>query len=261
MEDKIKKPSFLVYYDNEVIVLRLRDEDAGRLFKSLFPYGSRHVKPDFEENPALAMAFDILSMAIDRDNEKYERRCDANRENGRKGGRPKKEQTETQKSERFFPKPKKADKDMDKDKDKENDKDNDKQKDNIKDVCPEPEKPAPNPSGILLPLNDKTLYDVPLDKIALWKDTYPAVDVEQELKRMIAWLDSNPARRKTKRGITKFINNWLSMEQDRGGRFSGGSRQQGRELRPEDYELPKEYQEMYKKHLGKKPPSPDDPFQ
>lgn len=128
-------------------------------------------------------------------------------------------------------------------------------------VCPEPEKPAPNPSGILLPLNDKTLYDVPLDKIALWKDTYPAVDVEQELKRMAAWLDSNPTRRKTKRGITKFINNWLSMEQDRGGRFKGGSRQQGRELRPEDYELPKEYQEMYKKHLGKKPPSPDDPFQ
>lgn len=128
-------------------------------------------------------------------------------------------------------------------------------------VCSEPEKPAPNPSGILLPLNDKTLYDVPLDKIALWKDIYPAVDVEQELKRMAAWLDSNPTRRKTKRGITKFINNWLSIEQDRGGRFKGGSRQQGRELRPEDYELPKEYQEMYKKHLGKTPPSPDDPFQ
>lgn len=95
MEGEIKKPSFLVYYDNEVIVLRLQDEEAGRLFKSLFPYGRRQVKPDFEENPALAMAFDILSMAIDRDNEKYERRCDANRENGRKGGRPKKNQTET----------------------------------------------------------------------------------------------------------------------------------------------------------------------
>ena len=91
MNNESMKPSFLVYYDNEVIVLRLQDEEAGKLFKSLFPYGRRQVKPDFEENPALAMAFDILSMAIDRDNEKYERRCDANRENGRKGGRPKKD--------------------------------------------------------------------------------------------------------------------------------------------------------------------------
>lgn len=259
MEDKTKKPSFLVYYDNEVIVLRLQDEEAGRLFKSLFPYGRRQVKPDFEENPALAMAFDILSMAIDRDNEKYERRCDANRENGRKGGRPKKDQTEnteTQKSERFFSKPKKADKD----KDRDSQKDNDMQKDNIKTVCSEPEKPAPNPSGILLPLNDKTFYDVPLDKIAVWKDAYPVVNVEQELKRMAAWLDSNPTRRKTRRGITRFIDIWLSREQDEGGRFKG-SRQQGQELAPQDYELPEEYREMYKKHLGKKPPSPDDPFQ
>ncbi len=257
MNNESMKPSFLVYYDNEVIVLRLQDEEAGKLFKSLFPYGRRQVKPDFEENPALAMAFDILSMAIDRDNEKYERRCDANRENGRKGGRPKKDQTETQKSERFFPKPKKADKD----KDRDSQKDKDMQKDNIKTVCSEPEEPAPNPSGILLPLNDKTVYDVPLDKIAVWKDAYPAVDVEQELKRMAAWLDSNPTRRKTRRGIAKFINTWLSREQDEGGRFKGGSRQQDRELTPQDYELPEEYREMYKKHLGKKPPSPDDPFQ
>ncbi|MCI9676005.1 MAG: hypothetical protein HFH06_09620 [Lachnospiraceae bacterium] len=39
MDDEIKKPSFLVYYDNEVVVLRLSDEEAGKLFKSLFRYG------------------------------------------------------------------------------------------------------------------------------------------------------------------------------------------------------------------------------
>lgn len=84
-------------------------------------------------------------------------------------------------------------------------------------ICSEPDKPTPNPSGILLPLNDKSFYDVPLDKIALWKETYPAVNVEQELKKMIAWLDSNPTRRKTRRGIDRFINSWLSKEQDKGG--------------------------------------------
>lgn len=128
MDDEIKKPSFLVYYDNEVVVLRLPDKEAGKLFKSLFPYGREEIKPYFEKKPALAMAFDILSMAIDRDKERYVKRCEANRENGRKGGRPKKNQTdieETEKTERLDLKPKKADKDMDKERDKDMDKERD----------------------------------------------------------------------------------------------------------------------------------------
>lgn len=83
--------------------------------------------------------------------------------------------------------------------------------------CSELEESAPNPSGILLPLVDKSFYDVPLEKIALWRETYPAVDVEQELRRTIAWLDSNPTKRKTRRGIERFINNWLARTQDSGG--------------------------------------------
>lgn len=83
--------------------------------------------------------------------------------------------------------------------------------------CSGPEKSALRPSGILLPLVDKSFYDVPLDKITLWQETYPAVDVEQELRRMIAWLDSNPTKRKTRKGIDRFINNWLAKTQDRGG--------------------------------------------
>lgn len=84
-------------------------------------------------------------------------------------------------------------------------------------ISPEPDKSAPNPSGILIQLNDKSFYDVPLEKIALWENTYPAVDVKQELKKMIAWCDSNPTKRKTRRGIERFINNWLSRTQDSGG--------------------------------------------
>lgn len=129
-------------------------------------------------------------------------------------------------------------------------------------VCPEPDKPVPDLSGILLPLVDKSFYDVPKESIQKWRGAYPAVDVEQQLKRMIAWLEANPKRRKTRRGINTFINTWLAREQDKGGRYKNGNRQQGqdRELTPEDYELPPAYREMYEKHLGKRPPSPDDPF-
>ena len=81
----------------------------------------------------------------------------------------------------------------------------------------EPDKSAPNLSGIMIQLNDKTFYNAPLEKISLWENTYPAVDVRQELRKMVAWCDSNPAKRKTRRGIERFINNWLSRTQDSGG--------------------------------------------
>ena len=46
---------------------------------------------------------------------------------------------------------------------------------------------------------------------------YPAVDVIQQLRNMRGWLDANPAKRKTKRGINAFIVRWLAKEQDKGG--------------------------------------------
>lgn len=81
------------------------------------------------------------------------------------------------------------------------------------------EKTFSDQSGILLPLNDKTTYNVPLSKINLWTNAYPAVDVRQELLKMTSWLDSNPQRKKTRRGVERFIVNWLSKEQDKGGRY------------------------------------------
>nr|DAK90363.1 MAG TPA: hypothetical protein [Caudoviricetes sp.] len=119
-------------------------------------------------------------------------------------------------------------------------------------ICPEP-KLQPTPSGLLIPLNDNTMYDIPQDKIAIWKDTYRAVDVEQELRKMIAWCYSNPTKRKTRRGVDRFINSWLSREQDR-----GSSRRQQQAVQEPGRDSYEAYHEMYQ-NLG--PDSPDDPFQ
>ena len=248
MDDEIKKPSFLVYYDNEIIVLRLPDDEAGKLFKSLFPYGRESIKPDFDRNPALAMAFDILSMAIDRDKEKYVNRCEKNRENVKKRWSKTGKQSNTNVCNDKQSNTNYTDKDMDKDMDK----------DSINTISPEPDKSAPDPSGIKLPLNDKTYYDVPLSDIELWKDTYPAADVEGELKRMIAWLESNPTKKKTRRGITRFINSWLSRTQDRGGSRTG---QQAEETNEQAYEMPDFYKNLYAEHYKNYVPGPEAPFQ
>ena len=78
------------------------------------------------------------------------------------------------------------------------------------------------PIFITLTLNDKSEYPIPQSRIDEYKELYPAVDVEQELRNMKGWINSNPAKRKTKRGIDRFINSWLSKEQDKGGNYNSG---------------------------------------
>ena len=76
---------------------------------------------------------------------------------------------------------------------------------------------ASTPPAISLPLNDGTEYSVSVEQCQEWAGLYPAVDVIQQLRNMRGWLDANPAKRKTKRGINAFIVRWLAKEQDKGG--------------------------------------------
>jgi predicted phage replisome organizer len=58
-------------------------------------------------------------------------------------------------------------------------------------------------------------YDVTFDYVNSLRELYPAIDVEQEFRKMYGWLDSNPTNRKTQRGIKRFITGWLARAQDR----------------------------------------------
>lgn len=84
--------------------------------------------------------------------------------------------------------------------------------------CTEPENSASVPAAVIeLILNDKSLYPITQQDINGWIEIYPSVNILQELRKMKGWLDSNPTKRKTKQGIKRFINSWLSREQDKGG--------------------------------------------
>ena len=89
-----------------------------------------------------------------------------------------------------------------------------------------------SPVIISLILNDKTEYGVAQSYIEKLAELYPAVDIIQELRKMKGWLDSNPVKRKTRRGINRFINSWLSREQDKGGVNRYGA--DGRNTEPEN---------------------------
>lgn len=66
-----------------------------------------------------------------------------------------------------------------------------------------------------LPLNDGSMFQITQDKYNQWLELYPAIDVMQELRNMRGWLDANPKNRKTKNGIMRFANGWLSRSQNR----------------------------------------------
>lgn len=66
-------------------------------------------------------------------------------------------------------------------------------------------------------LNTGDIWEPEDADIIQWQKTYPAVDVFAELAKMESWLDANPAKRKTPKGIKRFVNSWLSRAQDRGG--------------------------------------------
>ena len=82
------------------------------------------------------------------------------------------------------------------------------------DISPEPVGPEPDPSGFAIPLNDGSEWEIPLTTVQDWKQAYPAVDVEQELREMRAWANANTAKRKTSRGVAAFAVRWLSKAQD-----------------------------------------------
>lgn len=61
-------------------------------------------------------------------------------------------------------------------------------------------------------------YPVIQSQVDEWIETYPAVDVMQELREMRQWSIGKPAKRKTLKGMPSFILGWLGREQDKGGR-------------------------------------------
>lgn len=70
--------------------------------------------------------------------------------------------------------------------------------------------------------------EVPITEpmIAEWRTAFPAVDVMQELRAMRVWCLANPAKRKTPKGVPRFVVSWLSKQQNRGGSSAAPPRDQ-----------------------------------
>ena len=102
-------------------------------------------------------------------------------------------------------------------------------------VCPEVITSRPE-VFISLPLvTGSGSFDVTLDYLNSLRNLYPAIDVEQEFRKMYAWLDSNPKNRKTERGIKRFITGWLGRAQDKAPIIKAGGMQDNRRMTTGQY--------------------------
>lgn len=92
------KASFLIYLDYQEQFELLSDEQAGQLIKAIIKY--EKTGEITELDGMVKMAFSFIKTQLDRDREKYQAKCEKNRENAKKGGRPKKKQEDNLKNEK-----------------------------------------------------------------------------------------------------------------------------------------------------------------
>ena len=90
-EDKdIVMPNFMVDTSLKDCVNILSDTRAGKLFKLLFEYAENQDIDQSQLDSAVRLAFNAFKPGVDKGRKKYISVIKRNRENGKKGGRPKK---------------------------------------------------------------------------------------------------------------------------------------------------------------------------
>lgn len=65
-----------------------------------------------------------------------------------------------------------------------------------------------------LPLSDGNSYFVVQESLDDWTDMFPSINVLTELKRMKAYLDAHPNKKRKAHEMENFVLRWLSKEQD-----------------------------------------------
>jgi hypothetical protein len=80
-----------------------------------------------------------------------------------------------------------------------------------------PEPTAPSEVALFLPVTGGQEWPLMKTHLQALMEAYTACDVLSEVRKMCAWLASNPLRLKTYGGMGKFVNSWLARAHDCGG--------------------------------------------
>lgn len=204
-----------IYFDNEEILNLLSDAERGRLLMAILDFSEACAKGiDFEltDSYGLEAAGKIAFAAMTKGIERLYESLHVKKANGSKGGRPKAESNQAETDENLTitkenltetePKLNAEEKEEEEEEEKEYDEEED-------------EEYLMNSCIAVLPLRDGTEYPLTETMLKKLEPAYPNVDVRTEFLRMERWCLANPGNRKTRRGANRFVNGWLSREQDK----------------------------------------------
>lgn len=175
------RDSLIFYSSFAKAIKRLPDAEQLKALWAIIDYGLEDEEPEDDGGTYMSI-FDMAKPQIDAN---IKRKAD-----GAKGGRPvkhiNKEETSGYEDEKPVVNRKKKEK--------------------------QPEDNSPVVGNVLL--NDGTTYGVTEKALSELQSLYPAVNAEQELRNIIGWCNANPKNRKTRNGVTRFINSWFSRTQN-----------------------------------------------
>lgn len=203
----MQRTQFTFYESFFKAISRIKKKaDRADAYDIICSYALYQKEPNLDSvSDAVAIAFELLRPVLDKAREKAE--------SGKKGGS--KEENAESKPEasrkQTESKPKANDRQEETANKKEKEIEVEVEKE-IENVCAE--LPSSPPPAAVLPLVDGTDFEISVEMVAELSGLYPAVDVEQQLRNMRGWLLANPKNRKTKAGIMRFVNSWLSREQN-----------------------------------------------
>ena len=182
--------------------------DRADAYDIICSYALFQEEPDLDSvSDAVAIAFELLRPVLDKAREKAE--------NGKNGGSKQKANAkQTESKAEANAKLEQAVSKKEVEVEREVEKEVEKEIDNIHptDVCAE--LPSSPPPAAVLPLVDGSDFPITQKTVDELSGLYPTVDVAQQLRNMRGWLLANPKNRKTKAGIMRFVNSWLSREQN-----------------------------------------------
>lgn len=203
----MQRTQFTFYESFFKAVSRIKKKaDKADAYDMICAYALYQEEPDLDSaSDAVAIAFELLRPVLDKAKERSE--------SGKKGG-SKPEANGKQNESKPEANAKQGKAASKKEDENENENEIEVEIDNIppSEVCGE--LPSSPPPAAVLPLVDGTDFEISVETASELSGLYPAVDVEQQLRNMRGWLWANPKNRKTKAGIMRFVNSWLSREQN-----------------------------------------------
>ena len=85
--------------------------------------------------------------------------------------------------------------------------------DTTKDSCSEP---SSKPVLVFETVGKVKSWELTPQKVTEWRGDFPHLDIEAECRKARAWLVANPTKRKTAKGMPRFLVGWLGRSQDSG---------------------------------------------